>query len=78
MHNTATIHAAGPSALAGLIVMALLVPLNSCLLSRSKKINREVMAVTDTRVKAISEVISGIKVGGGRAWLYFADIFNIK
>ncbi|XP_050687068.1 multidrug resistance-associated protein 1-like [Eriocheir sinensis] len=67
----------GPSALAGLIVMGLLVPFNSFLLSRSKKINVKVMAIADTRVKAISEIISGIKVLKLYAWeTSFTD--NVK
>lgn len=57
------IHTAGPSALAGVLVFGLLMVLSSCLLRCSKKIRVKVMAVADKRIKAISEIISGIKVG---------------
>ena len=70
MYSTrTTLHAVGPSALAGLVVMAMLVLFNICILNRNKKLNRKVMAVTDTRVKTITEIISGIKVSGGRVQL---------
>lgn len=66
VHHKVTFPAAGPSALAALLVMGLLVVINSYLLWHTKKIKVKVMAFADKRIKAISEIISGIKVGRGK------------
>ncbi|XP_063864017.1 ATP-binding cassette sub-family C member 3-like isoform X2 [Scylla paramamosain] len=58
----------GPSALAGLAVMMLLIPLNSRILSHTKALQAQAMKVTDSRVKALSEIINGIKVLKLYAW----------
>ncbi|XP_045113643.1 multidrug resistance-associated protein 1-like isoform X2 [Portunus trituberculatus] len=58
----------GPSALAGLAVMLMLIPLNSHILSHTKTLQTRAMKVTDSRVKVLSEIINGIKVLKLYAW----------
>lgn len=58
----------GPSAMAGLVVMTVLVPLNSYIISCSRRVQGKVMKLTDARVKALTEIITGIKVLKLYAW----------
>ena len=58
----------GPSALAGLLVMVLLIPTNAFLSSRMKKYQAMNMKNKDNRMKAMNEVIDGIKVLKLYAW----------
>jgi hypothetical protein len=52
----------GPSIFAGFAVMILMVPLNSCLASWSKKFQFKQMSYKDSRIKLVNEVLNGIKV----------------
>ena len=58
----------GPSCLAGLLVMVLLIPTNLVLGSKIKKFQRENMKFKDKRMKAMNEVLDGIKVLKLYAW----------
>jgi ATP-binding cassette, subfamily C (CFTR/MRP), member 1 len=58
----------GPSALAGLAVMILLIPVNAWLSSRMKRYQIANMRHKDHRMKAMNEVLEGIKVLKLYAW----------
>nr|XP_027211385.1 canalicular multispecific organic anion transporter 2-like [Penaeus vannamei] len=58
----------GPSVLAGLAVLLLLVPVNSYLSNRMKALVFSTLKFRDQRVKMVSEVINGIKVLKLYAW----------
>ncbi|KAG0701724.1 Multidrug resistance-associated protein 1 [Chionoecetes opilio] len=58
----------GPSALAGLAVIVILIPSSSRILSYTKTLQYNVMTLSDSRVKALSEIINGIKVLKLYAW----------
>lgn len=52
----------GPSVLAGLAVMIILIPINGFIASRVKTLQIRQMKNKDERVKLMNEVLSGIKV----------------
>jgi len=52
----------GPSVLAGLFVMILLIPINAAVANKSMKLQVKQMANKDERVKLMNEILSGIKV----------------
>ena len=52
----------GPSVLAGLLTMVLLIPVNVGIASMSKKFQIKQMKEKDKRVKMMSEILQGIKV----------------
>lgn len=54
----------GPSVLAGLAVMIIMIPLNGFIASRIKTYQIRQMKYKDERVKLMNEVLSGIKVSG--------------
>lgn len=56
----------GPSVLAGLAVMIILIPVNGVIASRIKTYQIRQMKYKDERVKLMNEVLSGIKVSGTR------------
>ncbi|XP_063601949.1 ATP-binding cassette sub-family C member 3-like [Penaeus indicus] len=58
----------GPSILAGVGVLVLLVPLNSYLANKMKSLLVSTLKFRDQRVKMVSEIISGIKVLKLYAW----------
>ncbi|XP_052533779.1 ATP-binding cassette sub-family C member 2 isoform X2 [Tympanuchus pallidicinctus] len=58
----------GPSVLAGLAVMVLLIPINAFLVNKSKHIQIKNMKNKDERMKIMSEVLSGIKILKLFAW----------
>ena len=58
----------GPSCLAGLSVMLLLIPTNTVLGSRMKKFQRENMKLKDARMKTMNEILDGMKVLKLYAW----------
>jgi ATP-binding cassette subfamily C (CFTR/MRP) protein 1 len=58
----------GPSALAGLAVMILLIPVNAWLSARMKKFQIANMRYKDQRMKAMNEVLEGVKVLKLYAW----------
>lgn len=52
----------GPSVLAGLAVMIILIPVNGVIASKIKTLQIRQMKNKDERVKLMNEVLSGIKV----------------
>ncbi|KAK9886055.1 hypothetical protein WA026_014838 [Henosepilachna vigintioctopunctata] len=58
----------GPSVLAGLAVMIMLIPINSYLANKVKTFQIEQMKTKDERVKLMNEVLNGIKVLKLYAW----------
>ena len=52
----------GPSIFAGFAAMLLMIPLNVCLASWSKRLQVRQMEHKDSRIKLINEVLNGIKV----------------
>ena len=58
----------GPSALVGLVVMALVVPFKKRLAARLSKQRKQVVKLTDRRVKLITDVVNGIKVVKLYSW----------
>lgn len=53
---------AGPSVLAGLAVMIILIPVNGFIASRVRTLQIRQMKNKDQRVKLMNEILSGIKV----------------
>jgi len=58
----------GPSALAGLVVMILLIPANSVIASKARTLQISLMKKKDSRMKLMNEILSGIKVGTFVCW----------
>uniref|UniRef100_A0A673B4P9 ATP-binding cassette, sub-family C (CFTR/MRP), member 2 n=1 Tax=Sphaeramia orbicularis TaxID=375764 RepID=A0A673B4P9_9TELE len=58
----------GPSVLAGLVVMVLMVPINGLLATKARKIQIENMKFKDKRMKIMNEVLNGIKILKLYAW----------
>uniref|UniRef100_A0A3B3TV55 ABC-type glutathione-S-conjugate transporter n=1 Tax=Poecilia latipinna TaxID=48699 RepID=A0A3B3TV55_9TELE len=58
----------GPSTLAGVAVMLLMVPVNGLLANQAKKIQRENMKSKDKRLKIMNEILNGIKTLKLFAW----------
>ncbi|XP_066905603.1 multidrug resistance-associated protein 1 [Halyomorpha halys] len=58
----------GPSVLAGLGVMLIMIPVNSFIVNKTKILQQEQMKNKDQRVKMINEVLSGMKVLKLYAW----------
>ena len=52
----------GPSVLAGLLVMVLLVPVNGFIAMKAKALQVKQMKEKDNRVKMMNEILQGIKV----------------
>lgn len=52
----------GPSVLAGLAVMIILIPINGVIANRVEKLQVKQMKNKDERVKLMNEVLNGIKV----------------
>ncbi|XP_059215146.1 canalicular multispecific organic anion transporter 1 isoform X2 [Centropristis striata] len=58
----------GPSVLAGLAVMVLMVPINGLLAYKARKIQIENMKFKDKRLKIMNEILNGIKILKLYAW----------
>ncbi|KAL8187521.1 UNVERIFIED_CONTAM: Canalicular multispecific organic anion transporter 1 [Gekko kuhli] len=58
----------GPSMLAGIGVMVLLLPINAVLVTRARAIQMKNMANKDERMKIMNEILSGIKILKLFAW----------
>ncbi|KAL3875737.1 hypothetical protein ACJMK2_033658 [Sinanodonta woodiana] len=58
----------GPSILAGLAVMILLIPLNALIANKSKKYQVQQMKFKDKRIKMMNEILNGIRVLKLYAW----------
>ncbi|KAK6487243.1 canalicular multispecific organic anion transporter 1 [Huso huso] len=70
----------GPSVLAGLATMILLVPLNGFLAVRSKTLQTKNMKYKDQRMKLMNEILNGIKILKIYAWepSFEAQILGIR
>ncbi|KAL1498078.1 hypothetical protein ABEB36_008934 [Hypothenemus hampei] len=70
----------GPSVLAGLAVMIILIPINGFIANKSKNLQLRQMKNKDERVKLMNEVLSGIKVLKLYAWepSFEAHILKIR
>lgn len=53
----------GIPSLSGLLVLTLLIPINAYFAAKLKYFNGQLMQIRDQRVKLISEIVKGIKVG---------------
>ncbi|KAG7314076.1 hypothetical protein KOW79_022572 [Hemibagrus wyckioides] len=58
----------GPSVLAGLLVMLLMVPINGLLAAKSRTFQVENMKYKDKRMKIMTEILNGIKILKLYAW----------
>ncbi|CAN9499822.1 unnamed protein product [Ophioblennius macclurei] len=58
----------GPSVLAGLAVMVLMVPINAMIASKSRKYQIQNMKFKDDRLKIMNEMLNGIKILKLYAW----------
>lgn len=58
----------GPASLAGLSIMIIMIPLNVYTSNRAKKLQMKKLRHTDARVKAINEMLNGVKVVKLYAW----------
>uniref|UniRef100_A0A671T8T7 ATP-binding cassette, sub-family C (CFTR/MRP), member 2 n=1 Tax=Sinocyclocheilus anshuiensis TaxID=1608454 RepID=A0A671T8T7_9TELE len=58
----------GPSVLAGLLVMVLMVPINGWLATKSRSFQMENMKFKDKRMKIVNDILNGIKVLKYYAW----------
>ncbi|XP_041075962.1 ATP-binding cassette sub-family C member 3-like isoform X1 [Polyodon spathula] len=58
----------GPSVLAGVAVMVLLIPLNAAIAMKTRAFQVEQMQYKDARIKLMSEILNGIKVLKLYAW----------
>lgn len=54
----------GPSVLAGLLVMVLLIPVNGAIAAKARQYQIRQMKKKDERVKIMNEILQGIKVRG--------------
>ena len=52
----------GPSVLAGVAVMVLLIPVNAVIAKYTRKLQVEQMKYKDDRIKLMNELLNGIKV----------------
>ncbi|XP_040570074.1 multidrug resistance-associated protein 1 [Lepeophtheirus salmonis] len=67
----------GPSVLAGVLVMILLIPFNGFIASRTKTLQTNQMKEKDERIKLLNEVVQGIKIVKLYAWEQsFLDIIS--
>ncbi|XP_076209731.1 ATP-binding cassette sub-family C member 3 isoform X1 [Aptenodytes patagonicus] len=58
----------GPSVLAGVAVMVLLIPFNSAIAMKTRRFQVEQMRYKDSRIKLMNEILGGIKVLKLYAW----------
>ncbi|XP_077093647.1 ATP-binding cassette sub-family C member 2-like [Siphateles boraxobius] len=58
----------GPSVLAGLLVMVLMVPINGWLATKSRAFQVENMKFKDSRMKIVNDILNGIKILKYYAW----------
>lgn len=67
----------GPSVLAGLAVMIILIPVNGLIANRVKTLQIRLMKYKDERVKLMNEVLNGIKVSKLLIYrCYFLHLFS--
>ncbi|NWS94623.1 MRP3 protein, partial [Mionectes macconnelli] len=72
--------ALGPSVLAGVAVMVLLIPFNSAIAIKTRAFQVEQMRYKDSRIKLMNEILSGIKVLKLYAWepSFSAKVLEIR
>nr|CAB3219626.1 multidrug resistance-associated protein 1-like [Phallusia mammillata] len=58
----------GPSVLAGLAIMILLIPINALIASKARALQVKQMGYKDERIKLMNEILNGIKVLKMYAW----------
>uniref|UniRef100_A0A6I8P6M0 ABC-type glutathione-S-conjugate transporter n=2 Tax=Ornithorhynchus anatinus TaxID=9258 RepID=A0A6I8P6M0_ORNAN len=58
----------GPSVLAGVAVLILVIPINALVATRIKKLKKSQLKSTDQRIKLVSEILHGIKILKLYAW----------
>ena len=70
----------GPSAIVGLIVMALSVPMKKHLAKKLEQLRQSVIVVTDSRVRLINDVLQGIQIIKLYAWekSFLKQILNVR
>ncbi|KAM4692498.1 LOW QUALITY PROTEIN: ATP-binding cassette sub-family C member 3 [Rhinophrynus dorsalis] len=69
----------GPSVLAGVAVMVLLIPINAFIAMKTRAFQVEQMQYKDSRIKLMNEILNGIKVLKLYAWEpSFAQILEIR
>ncbi|KGL77924.1 Canalicular multispecific organic anion transporter 2, partial [Tinamus guttatus] len=70
----------GPSVLAGVAVMVLLIPLNAAIAMKTRAFQVEQMRHKDSRIKLMNEILSGIKVLKLYAWepSFAAKVLEIR
>ncbi|XP_035171280.1 multidrug resistance-associated protein 1-like isoform X1 [Oxyura jamaicensis] len=70
----------GPSALAGVAVLLLVIPINALTAAKVKSLKKSQMRYSDQRVKLLSEMLHGIKILKLYAWepSYQRKVMNIR
>uniref|UniRef100_A0A8C3KKC3 Multidrug resistance-associated protein 1-like n=1 Tax=Calidris pygmaea TaxID=425635 RepID=A0A8C3KKC3_9CHAR len=70
----------GPSVLAGVAVLLLVIPINALIAAKVKKLKKSQMRHSDQRVKLLSEMLHGIKILKLYAWepAYQRKVMNIR
>ncbi|NXN95747.1 MRP3 protein, partial [Rhinopomastus cyanomelas] len=70
----------GPSVLAGVAVMVLLIPFNAAIAMKTRAFQVEQMRYKDSRIKLMNEILSGIKVLKLYAWepSFSQKVFEIR
>ena len=70
----------GPSAIVGLVVMAVSVPLKKWLAKKLEQLRQQVIVVTDRRVRLINDVLQGIQIIKLYAWekSFLSQILNVR
>ncbi|KAI9003550.1 P-loop containing nucleoside triphosphate hydrolase protein [Gaertneriomyces semiglobifer] len=70
----------GPSIYAGIAMMILMVPINAVIATKSRTLSKAQMAIKDTRVRLMDELLNGIKVIKLYAWEkpFLEKIFNAR
>ncbi|XP_009863211.1 PREDICTED: multidrug resistance-associated protein 1-like, partial [Apaloderma vittatum] len=70
----------GPSVLAGIAVLLLVIPINALVAAKMKKLKKSQMSYSDQRVKLLSEMLHGIKILKLYAWepAYQRKVMSIR
>ncbi|KFQ93102.1 Multidrug resistance-associated protein 1, partial [Nipponia nippon] len=70
----------GPSVLAGVAVLLLVIPINALIAARVKRLKKSQMRYSDQRVKLLSEMLHGIKILKLYAWepAYQRKVMSIR
>ncbi|NXI71277.1 MRP1 protein, partial [Anseranas semipalmata] len=70
----------GPSVLAGVAVLLLVIPINALIAAKVKSLKKSQMRYSDQRVKLLSEILHGIKILKLYAWepSYQRKVMNIR